>query len=311
LIIKRDGSGLGLWAEFTTGTSNDGRLRFGTDGGSPHIVFDDINNDHGWIIGADDANASWFCIKGFATPGSVGYISSQGSTGSCNLAIYQTTGRWFINKAGSTGNGSRLNVGGTIETDSQLKSTVATGTAPLSVASTTKVTNLNADLLDGYTSLNLPYLGGSVNTWINDDGGQPRFYFSNNSHTYLRTGDNFYFRSDNDTGMGSIDGNGGYWTIYGGSDQTQSTYRMEIRGANGLNINTSSVGLSGNQRSVVLRADGDKQWIDRYGVFKRNRNTVSENVTVNNGDNCMTAGPITINNNITVQINDGGSWSVV
>ena len=34
----------------------------------------------------------------------------------------------------------------------QLASTVATGTAPFSVASTTKVTNLNADLLDGLSS---------------------------------------------------------------------------------------------------------------------------------------------------------------
>ena len=170
---------------------------------------------------------------------------------------------------------------------------------------------MNADLLDGYSALNLPYLQGTVNTWINSAEGQPRFYFQNNSHTFFRTGDNFYWRSDNDTGQGSIDGNGGYWTLYSGGDQTQSTYRLEVRGSNGININTSSVGLSGNQRSVVLRADGDKQWIDRYGVFKRNRNTVVENVTVNNGDNCMTAGPITINNNITVQINDGGSWSVV
>ncbi|MDQ5885349.1 MAG: hypothetical protein QG645_513 [Patescibacteria group bacterium] len=34
----------------------------------------------------------------------------------------------------------------------QLISTIATGTAPLQVASTTKVANLNADLLDGYTA---------------------------------------------------------------------------------------------------------------------------------------------------------------
>jgi hypothetical protein len=199
----------------------------------------------------------------------------------------------------------------TFRAKQQIISEVAQGTAPFSVSSSTVVSNLNADLLDGYSALNLPYLQGTVNQWINDAGGQPRFYFSNNSHTYFRTGNDFYFRSDNDTGMGSINGNGGYWTIYGGGDQTQSTYRMEVRGANGLNINTSSVGLSGNQRSVVLRADGDKQWIDRYGVFKRNRNTVNENVTVNNGDNCMTAGPITINNGVTVAISNGGSWSVV
>jgi hypothetical protein len=37
-----------------------------------------------------------------------------------------------------------------ISTDGQIVSAVATGTAPLIVASTTKVTNLNADLVDGY-----------------------------------------------------------------------------------------------------------------------------------------------------------------
>ena len=116
-----------------------------------------------------------------------------------------------------------------------------------------------------------------------------------------------FFRTDNDTSMGLYDGNGGTWTFYSGSDQTQTTYRVEVRGQNGLNINTSSVGLSGGQRAVVLRADGDKQWIDRYGIFKRNRNSIAENITVNNGDNCMTAGPITINNNQTVTINNGGT----
>ena len=309
LEIKRDGNALNLWAEFTTGGTNDGRIQFGTSGGSPQITFDDIANDVGWAIGVDDANVSWFCIKGFATPGSVGYLATQGSTGSCNLAIYQPTGRWFINKAGGTGAGSRLNVGGTIETDSQLKSTVATGTAPLAVTSTTKVTNLNADLLDGYTALGLPYLGGSVNVWISDDGGQERFYFSNNSHTYFRTGSDFFFRNNGNSGIGSLNDNG-CWTIYSGSDQTQSTYGIEVRQLNGLNLNASE-GLSSGQKSTVLRAGGDKQWIDSYGVFKRNRQTVAENITVASTDNCMTAGPITINNGTTITIADGGSWSVV
>ena len=317
IVAEGNPSSATAFFDLRDGRANYGRITAGADGSSSFMTFTDTSNDMGWQLGADDSDDSWFVIRGFSGASAASNALSTTFQGNAkvnaSLAIYSVTGRVFIGKGSgvSTGSGSRLTVGGAIETDNQLKSTVATGTAPLTVSSTTKVTNLNADLLDGYSSLTLPYLGGSVNTWINDDGGQPRFYFSNNSHTYLRTGDNFYFRSDNDTGMGSIDGNGGYWTIYGGSDQTQSTYRMEVRGANGLNINTSSVGLSGNQRSVVLRADGDKQWIDRYGVFKRNRNTVSENVTVNNGDNCMTAGPITINNNITVQINDGGSWSVV
>ena len=89
-----------------------------------------------------------------------------------------------------------MNVGGNIETDGKLISTVAIGTAPLQVTSTTEVPNLNANLLQGYNALGLPYLGASVNVWLSDDGGQERFYFANNSHTYLRTGNAFYFRND-------------------------------------------------------------------------------------------------------------------
>ena len=227
------------------------------------------------------------------------------------LAIYSVTGRVFINKGSgvSTGGGSQLTVGGSVEASSQLISTVATGTAPLAVTSTTMINNLNADMLDGYEALNLPYLGGSVNVWISDDGGQERFYFSNNSHTYFRTGSDFFFRNNGNSGIGSLNDNG-CWTIYSGSDQTQSTYGIEVRQLNGLNLNASE-GLSSGQKSTVLRAGGDKQWIDSYGVFKRNRQTVAENITVAATDNCMTAGPITINNGTTITIANGGSWSVV
>ena len=38
----------------------------------------------------------------------------------------------------------------TLSASGQITSTVATGTAPLVIASTTKVSNLNADQLDGY-----------------------------------------------------------------------------------------------------------------------------------------------------------------
>ena len=191
----------------------------------------------------------------------------------------------------------------------QVRSRVAQGTAPFVVDSTTVVTNLNADLLDGYTALNLPYLQGRVNVWITDDGGQERFYFANNDDTYFRTGDDFYFRNNGNSGIGSLDSSG-CWTFYSGSDTTQSTYGLQVNQLNGINLNASE-GLSSGQKSTVLRASGDKQWIDSYGVFKRNRNTVSENITVANGDNCMTAGPIGINNSTTVTVANGGSWSVV
>jgi hypothetical protein len=78
---------------------------------------------------------------------------------------------------------------------------------------------------------------------------------------------------------------------------TNLTYDLDV---------TGTVGMTG-----ILYASGDKQWLDTYGVFKANRNTIAENVTIPQNTNAMTAGPITINNNYTITIADGASWSIV
>jgi hypothetical protein len=49
---------------------------------------------------------------------------------------------------GTTAPGTKLDVAGAIRTNNQLISTVAVGTAPLAVTSTTVNTNLNADMTD-------------------------------------------------------------------------------------------------------------------------------------------------------------------
>ena len=64
-----------------------------------------------------------------------------------------TSGR--VTYAGSAGvlqDSSSLTFNGSTLSSPQFTSTVSTGTAPMVVSSTTKVTNLNADLLDGLTS---------------------------------------------------------------------------------------------------------------------------------------------------------------
>ncbi len=71
-------------------------------------------------------------------------------------------------------------------TAQQIVSTLATGTAPLGVSSTTKCTNLNADLLDdlttGNSSGNIPISNGTVNTNLNAD------MVDDKSLTAVRTG---------------------------------------------------------------------------------------------------------------------------
>ena len=138
------------------------------------------------------------------------------------------------------------------------------------------------------------------------------FYFATGSHTYLRSGDSFFFRNGSNQCIGSFsDGGGATFSGASASDYQQANYALEVAGLNGLNVKSSASALVSGQKTIVLRASGDKQWIDSYGVFKRNRQTVAENITVASTDNCMSAGPITINNGTTVTISSGGNWSIV
>jgi len=89
-----------------------------------------------------------------------------------------------------------------------------------------------------------------------------------------------------------------------GINKIDPTFTLHIDGS--VNIEGSTD--AGNR---VLYANGEKQWLDKWGVFKANRNFVQENVTIPANTNCVTAGPITINNGVTVTINSGGNWAIV
>jgi hypothetical protein len=82
------------------------------------------------------------------------------------------------NTANFTGNLVAGNLNATGVTASTLTSNVAIGTAPITVTSTTKVTNLNADLLDGYDSA----ISATANTVVirNEEGNISGNYFIGN-----------------------------------------------------------------------------------------------------------------------------------
>ena len=58
-----------------------------------------------------------------------------------------------------------------------------------------------------------------------------------------------------------------------------------------------------------VAANGDKQWLDTYGIIKTNRDTINENVTIPAGTNGFSAGAITVANGRTVDIQ--GEWVIV
>ena len=89
---------------------------------------------------------------------------------------------------------------------------------------------------------------------------------------------------------------------------TDAGDRTDIAGG-GINIQHDE--FVNNQITKGLSVNSDKQYLDSYGVIKRNRNTIAENITITNSDRCMSAGPIEILDGVTIIIENGGSWSVV
>lgn len=59
----------------------------------------------------------------------------------------------------------------------------------------------------------------------------------------------------------------------------------------------------------VITANGDKQWVDSYGIIKTNRDTISEDVVIPSGSNGLSSGPVTISSGYTVTVN--GEWAIV
>ena len=98
---------------------------------------------------------------------------------------------------------------------------------------------------------------------------------------------------------------------------TEASNNLDIYRLSRVGINrqdpTYQLHISGdtNIENGFLYANGVKQWIDSYGIFKSNSNTVAENITIPANINCVSAGPITIANGYTVTINSGGNWAIV
>ncbi|HNW97937.1 MAG TPA: hypothetical protein PKK00_05955 [Bacteroidales bacterium] len=105
-------------------------------------------------------------ITGTGTTGYIPKFSSAYVIGNSN--IFQSGSNIGI---GTTGPTEKLEVSGKIK-GTQLVSTIATGTSPFTITSTTVSTNLNADLLDGYhansfqTALTNPVTGTGTANYI-------------------------------------------------------------------------------------------------------------------------------------------------
>lgn len=103
-----------------------------------------------------------------------------------------------------TGNGA-IALNNTV-TGTRLVSTVTTGTAPLTVASSTKVTDLNAEYLNGFNSQFLVPSGGII-MWSGSIGSIPSgWYLCNGSNSTPDLRDRFIVGAGNSYGVGTTGG---------------------------------------------------------------------------------------------------------
>ncbi|MDD5005099.1 MAG: polymorphic toxin-type HINT domain-containing protein [Candidatus Omnitrophica bacterium] len=125
--------------------SGGGKLKFYASGGHKAAIINADGDDARLVLVSDNEGQGFNTT--IYTDDSTGDGMIETSDGDIVLSPYASVG------IGTTAPSAKLEVlGGSIKTDNQLISTVATGTAPLQVSSTTKVTNLNADTLDGIDS---------------------------------------------------------------------------------------------------------------------------------------------------------------
>ena len=112
-------------------------------------------------------------------------------------------------------------------------------------------------------------------------------------------GDNI---ADNSVGLAALAGIARGKIIYGDASGDPALLAV---GTNGQSLVSDGTDISwGDSAAGATGACSDK-------IFWENGQTVTQNYTITNNYNAMSAGPITINNGVSVTIGDGETWTIV
>lgn len=214
------------------------------------------------------------------------------------ISIGATTGTTTVRNALASGN---LTVTGTVVASStvqgtQIISTVATGTAPLQVASTTKVTNLNADLLDGMDSAST----NTASTIVARDASG-NFAAANVTLTSLTVGTISYSGEVTTSAVSSLQVPVGTTAQRPTAANGKIRYNTTLNRYEGYNSNLADW--------AQLGGGAVGGGLDQ--VFYENGLTVTANYTITSGKSAMSTGPITINSGVTVTIPSGSRWVIL
>ncbi len=166
-VIQQNGTAIGIGEQPVQTLDVNGGIRgTGLATGSRNTSPDAINTNALFLNGSNAMGVIGTSNVVFA-PGvlftKVSFYAGNGSTTSERMTVLGSNGFVGIN---NTSPQQQLDVmGGSIQTDTQLISTVATGMAPISVNSTTVVPNLNAAMLGGNAASAFAQVGAMSNTF--------------------------------------------------------------------------------------------------------------------------------------------------
>ncbi|HOC92327.1 MAG TPA: hypothetical protein PKH33_08170, partial [bacterium] len=227
-------------------------------------------------------------VTGSGTAGRVTYWNAASTISSGNLywdnansrlGVAVAPGTYALNVSGTANISGNTTIGGTLGVTgaitgsstvqgTRLISTIVTGTAPLTVASTTLVTNLNADLLDGYHASDFAasthshatltrgtgltgsnYDGSAAQTWAVDFGvGTDQAARGDHTHTGMVTGSGTADRVTYWNTASTISSGNLYWDNANsrlGIGVAPGTYALNVSGTANISGNTTIGGTLG------------------------------------------------------------------
>ena len=102
-----------------------------------------------------------------------------------------------------------------------------------------------------------------------------------------------------------------------GINKADPTYTLHVASGTvgGVSL-PASVNIEGStytsgQNTSVMYANGDKQYLDTYGMVQRHRRVLNQSITISGSDNAASYGPIEIQSGTTVTIGSGGTWNIL
>ena len=92
-----------------------------------------------------------------------------------------------------------------------------------------------------------------------------------------------------------------------GINQADPTYQLHIAG----DVQIEGTSKTNGQVDATLYVNGQRQWVDSYGVIKVQKTTIDEDVTIPAGVTAYSVGDIEITNGNTVTVSTNATWLLV